>query len=293
MACVAARELFSPAASGSSSASGSSIAKRNPTSSSIACSHSPMMSVCSARSTMPSTGACWATSRRHSRILHWRTRPLHSPANGSLNRIPPASNDCDATSSVGEGLYFNGTLAPNPSTGHLNPQTHDPVKETLPPVKRVPSATYRLQLHKGFTFDDAAAIADYVRALGVSHVYCSPYLQAAPGSTHGYDIVDHHKVNDELGGAQEHEQFSLRLGACGLGQVLDIVPNHMAISGRRNRLWWDVLENGPSSRYSIYFDIDWQPHKERLRNKLLVPILGDHYGKALARGEIELKRRGG
>ncbi|HEY7306556.1 MAG TPA: malto-oligosyltrehalose synthase [Bryobacteraceae bacterium] len=160
-------------------------------------------------------------------------------------------------------------------------------------MQRIPIATYRVQLHADFGFDDAAELAGYLHELGVSHVYCSPYLQAAPGSMHGYDIVDHHKVNDELGGAQEHEHFSLRLGACGLGQVLDIVPNHMAISGRRNRLWWDVLENGPSSRYSIYFDIDWQPHEEKRRNKLLVPILGDHYGKALARGEIEIKRQGG
>lgn len=160
-------------------------------------------------------------------------------------------------------------------------------------MPRIPIGTYRLQLHADFGFDDAAAIAAYLHDLGVSHVYCSPYLQAAPGSIHGYDIVDHHKVNDELGGAEAHEHFSLRLGACGLGQVLDIVPNHMAISGRRNRLWWDVLENGPSSRYSIYFDIDWQPREEKLRNKLLVPILGDHYGKVLARGEIAIKRRGG
>ena len=160
-------------------------------------------------------------------------------------------------------------------------------------MQRIPVATYRLQLHAEFGFDDAAAIAGYLHDLGISHVYSSPYLQAAPGSMHGYDIVDHHKVNDELGGAEAHERFSLHLGACGLGQVLDIVPNHMAISGRRNRLWWDVLENGPSSRYSIYFDIDWQPREEKLRNKLLVPILGDHYGKVLARGEIEIKRRGG
>lgn len=160
-------------------------------------------------------------------------------------------------------------------------------------MQRIPVATYRVQLHAEFGFDDAAALADYLHDLGISHVYSSPYLQAAPGSMHGYDIVDHHKVNDELGGAEAHERFSQHLGACGLGQVLDIVPNHMAISGRRNRLWWDVLENGPSSRYSIYFDIDWQPREEKLRNKLLVPILGDHYGKVLARGEIEIKRRGG
>ncbi|HLH04733.1 MAG TPA: malto-oligosyltrehalose synthase [Bryobacteraceae bacterium] len=159
-------------------------------------------------------------------------------------------------------------------------------------MSRIPIATYRLQLHAQFGFDDAAAIADYLHELGVSHVYSSPYLQAAPGSTHGYDVVDHHRVNEELGGAEAHERFCRRLGECGLGQVLDIVPNHMAISGRRNRLWWDVWENGPSSRYSPYFDINWNPRDEKLRNKLLIPVLGDHYGRVLSRGEIQLKRRG-
>ncbi len=160
-------------------------------------------------------------------------------------------------------------------------------------MARIPTATYRLQLHADFAFDDAAAIADYLHELGISHVYSSPYLQAAPGSKHGYDVVDHHKLNEELGGAEAHARFSMRLGECDLGQVLDIVPNHMAISGRRNRYWWDVLENGPSSRYSSYFDIDWQPHEERLRNKLLAPILGDNYGRAISRREIQLQRRGG
>lgn len=160
-------------------------------------------------------------------------------------------------------------------------------------MPRIPIATYRLQLHAGFNFDDAAAIAEYLHQLGISHVYSSPYLQAAPGSQHGYDIVDHHRVNEELGGSEAHSRFSLRLGACHLGQVLDIVPNHMAISGRRNRYWWDVLENGPASRYASYFDIDWRSHEEKLRNKLLVPILGDHYGRVLNRGEIQIKRKGG
>lgn len=160
-------------------------------------------------------------------------------------------------------------------------------------MARIPTATYRLQLHSEFGFDEAAAIADYLHDLGISHVYSSPYLQAAPGSKHGYDVVDHHKLNEELGGAEAHDRFSKRLGQCDLGQVLDIVPNHMAIAGRRNRYWWDVLENGPSSRYAAYFDIDWQPHEEKLRNKLLVPILGDHYGRALSRQEIQLQRRGG
>lgn len=153
-------------------------------------------------------------------------------------------------------------------------------------------ATYRLQLHADFGFDAAAAVADYLRDLGVSHVYSSPYLQAAPGSKHGYDVVDHHKVNEELGGAEAHDRFSKRLGECHLGQVLDIVPNHMAISGRRNRLWWDIWENGPSSRYAPYFDINWQSRDLKLRNKLLVPILGDHYGRVLSRGEVQVKRCG-
>jgi (1->4)-alpha-D-glucan 1-alpha-D-glucosylmutase len=160
-------------------------------------------------------------------------------------------------------------------------------------MPRIPVATYRLQLHADFGFDAAANIADYLYELGISHVYCSPYLQAAPGSKHGYDVVDHHKVNEELGGAEAHDRFSKRLNALGLGQVLDIVPNHMAISGRRNRLWWDVLENGPSSRYAPFFDINWYSPDEKLRNKLLVPVLGDHYGRILSRGEIQLKRRVG
>jgi (1->4)-alpha-D-glucan 1-alpha-D-glucosylmutase len=156
---------------------------------------------------------------------------------------------------------------------------------------RIPSSTYRLQLHKGFTFDDAAGIADYLHELGISHVYSSPYLQAAPGSMHGYDVVDHQRVNAELGGAEAHERFCTRLGEAGLGQVLDIVPNHMSL-GKENRFWCDVLENGASSRYASFFDIDWQPYEERLRNKVLVPVLADQYGKVLQSGDIRVVRHG-
>jgi (1->4)-alpha-D-glucan 1-alpha-D-glucosylmutase len=158
-------------------------------------------------------------------------------------------------------------------------------------MPKVPSSTYRLQLHKGFTFDDAASIADYLWALGISHVYSSPYLQAAPGSMHGYDVVDHTRVNEELGGFAAHERFCKRLGENGLGQVLDIVPNHMSL-GRENRYWWDVLENGASSRYASFFDIDWQPYEERLRNKVLVPVLADQYGRVLDAGGICVVRHG-
>ena len=158
-------------------------------------------------------------------------------------------------------------------------------------TRRIPTATYRLQLHKGFTFDDAAAIAGYLSELGISHVYCSPYLQAAPGSMHGYDVVDPQRINEELGGAAAHERFGARLAELGLGQVLDIVPNHMSL-GKENRHWWDVLENGPLSRYASYFDIDWNPQEERLRDKVLVPVLADQYGRILQDGNIKVTRNG-
>jgi len=157
----------------------------------------------------------------------------------------------------------------------------------------IPRSTYRLQLHGGFGFDAAAAISGYLHDLGISHVYCSPYLQAAPGSTHGYDVVDYHRVNSELGGEQGHRDFCLKLGAAHLGQVLDIVPNHMAITGNHNAWWWDTLENGASSRYAPYFDIEWNAPEERLRNKIVLPVLGDHYGRVLAAGELKLERQGG
>lgn len=158
-------------------------------------------------------------------------------------------------------------------------------------MPRIPSSTYRLQLHNEFTFDDAAGIADYLHDLGISHVYSSPYLQAAPGSMHGYDVVDHTRVNEELGGADAHDRFCRKLGEAKLGQVLDVVPNHMSL-GRQNRYWWDVLENGVSSRYASFFDIDWQPYEERLRNKVLVPILADQYGRVLQAGGIRVVRHG-
>jgi (1->4)-alpha-D-glucan 1-alpha-D-glucosylmutase len=158
-------------------------------------------------------------------------------------------------------------------------------------TQRTPLSTYRLQLHAGFTFDQAAGIAEYIRELGVSHVYSSPYLQAGKGSMHGYDVVDHHKVNAELGGEAAHERFSKCLGSLGLGQVLDIVPNHMSVD-RENRMWWDVLENGPSSRFATFFDIDWNSAEEKLRDKVLMPVLGDQYGRILSQGGIKLKREG-
>ena len=155
-----------------------------------------------------------------------------------------------------------------------------------------PRATYRLQLTPEFGFDDAAAVVGYLARLGISHLYSSPYLQAAPGSQHGYDVVDHSRVNAELGGEEGHARLCEALGASGLGQVLDIVPNHMAIAGHLNRWWWDVLENGRSSRYATYFDVDWNPPERKLRDTILIPVLGDHYGRVLESGQLRLERRG-
>jgi (1->4)-alpha-D-glucan 1-alpha-D-glucosylmutase len=157
-------------------------------------------------------------------------------------------------------------------------------------MRRIPHSTYRLQLHAGFTFDQAGEIAAYLKALGVSHVYTSPYLQAAPGSTHGYNVVDHEKVNEELGGEEGHRRFCERLAGIGLCQVLDIVPNHMA-TGPQNRSWWDVLENGPSSRYATWFDVDWNSAEAKLQNKVLIPVLGDQYGRVLAANQIRIEQQ--
>ena len=161
------------------------------------------------------------------------------------------------------------------------------------PRPRPRAATYRVQLHAGFTFDDAAAITGYLGELGVSHLYCSPVLQAAAGSTHGYDVVDHGRLNSELGGADGYRRLSAKLTSNNLGEVLDIVPNHMALAGRANAWWWDVLENGPSSVYAGHFDIDWDPPQRKLAATVLMPVLGDQYGRVLEAGELVLERQGG
>ena len=160
-------------------------------------------------------------------------------------------------------------------------------------MPKPPLSTYRVQFRPEFGFDEAAAIAGYLADLGICHLYSSPYLQAARGSTHGYDVVDPTRVNEELGGEEGHARLCRALGEAGLGQVLDVVPNHMAITERRNTWWWDVLENGPSSRYAAYFDVDWNPPQARLRDTVLLPILGDHYGRVLEAGELKLVRRSG
>lgn len=157
---------------------------------------------------------------------------------------------------------------------------------------RLPIATYRIQMTADFGFDAAADLVGYLARLGVSHLYLSPYLQAGKGSTHGYDVVNHKRMNTELGGEQAHRRFCTALADHGMSQILDIVPNHMAISSEENDLWWDVLENGPASRYAPYFDIDWHSPESKLRGKVLLPVLGEHYGRAVEKGDLQIRREG-
>ena len=155
--------------------------------------------------------------------------------------------------------------------------------------RKIPRATYRIQLNQFFTFADATAIIPYLAALGVSHIYCSPYFKARTGSMHGYDVVDHNQLNPEIGSREDFEEFVTALRTHAMGHILDIVPNHVGIMGADNVWWMDVLENGQASKYADYFDIEWQPANPTLKGKVLVPVLGDPYGAVLERGELELR----
>lgn len=164
-----------------------------------------------------------------------------------------------------------------------------PATPRAPRPGETPTATYRLQLNQDFTFRKAAALVPYLAELGVSHVYASPYLKARPGSTHGYDIIDHNAINPEYGSLEDFERFTAALRENGLGQILDFVPNHMGVMGSDNEWWLDVLENGPVSTYASFFDIDWEPVKRELRHKILLPVLGDHYGVVLQSGDLRFE----
>jgi (1->4)-alpha-D-glucan 1-alpha-D-glucosylmutase len=155
--------------------------------------------------------------------------------------------------------------------------------------RRPPRATYRLQLNARFTFDAARLIVPYLARLGISHLYTSPILKARPGSQHGYDVTDHSQLNPELGTREDFEQLVAALHAHGMGLIVDIVPNHLGVMGEDNLWWLDVLENGPAARCAAHFDIDWRPNRASLRDRVLVPVLGEPYGKVLERGELKLE----
>jgi len=163
-------------------------------------------------------------------------------------------------------------------------------EESVPsarPSTIVPRATYRIQLNKEFNLKDAIVIVPYLAQLGISHCYTSPFLKANAGSMHGYDIVNHNQINPEIGSLEDFDSFVATLKEHGMGLVVDIVPNHMS-TGSQNMWWQDVLENGTDSIYSDYFDIDWQPIKRELSEKVLLPILGEPYGKVVKSGQLKL-----
>lgn len=152
----------------------------------------------------------------------------------------------------------------------------------------IPSAVYRVQLNRDFTFKQAASLVPYLKDIGIEAVYCSPYFQASPGSMHGYNVTDPNHINSEIGSPEDYAHFCEALSQNGLGQIVDVVPNHMGVVGNNNLWWFDILENGPSSVYARYFDIDWKPVKEELWGKVLLPLLGNFYGKVLENQEIQL-----
>ena len=156
------------------------------------------------------------------------------------------------------------------------------------PGRRIPVSTYRLQFNQSFSFKDAAHLVPYLHDLGITDCYASPYLKALPGSSHGYDIIDPTSLNPELGSEDDYQQFINQLDRHHMGQLLDVVPNHMGIDRSANPWWQDVLENGPSSKHAKIFDVDWNPVKPELENKVLLPILGEQYGIALENQEISL-----
>src|SRR5580704_11572477 len=150
-------------------------------------------------------------------------------------------------------------------------------------------ATYRLQFHREFTFRDAQALVPYFAELGISHLYASPIMEARPGSTHGYDIINHNRINPEIGGETGFQALVVELHAHGMGLILDIVSNHMGIGGRDNAWWLDVLEWGQESPFAAYFDINWDAVRTDLKGRVLLPVLGDQYGAILEQGGIELR----
>jgi (1->4)-alpha-D-glucan 1-alpha-D-glucosylmutase len=154
---------------------------------------------------------------------------------------------------------------------------------------RVPISTYRLQFNRHFGFKDAIEIVPYLEKLGISDLYSSPFFRSRPDSDHGYDVSNHNELNPSIGTRADLDAMVAALTERGMGQIVDFVPNHMGIIDPQNEWWMDVLENGPSSRFAQFFDIDWDPLKEALRNKVLLPVLGDQYGRVLEHGEFHFR----
>src|SRR6201995_1904525 len=177
--------------------------------------------------------------------------------------------------------------AAGPATGFRPGRCSGASERDMPAA--IPLATYRLQLTADFDFDAAAAVVPYLKELGISHVYASPFTKARKGSSHGYDVVDHTKLNPELGGEAGFERLSAVLKSHDLGLILDFVPNHVGVHYAANPWWLDMLEWGQNSPHAASFDIDWDQLPYRARGGVLLPIIGSAYGEALEKGEIELR----
>src|ERR1700739_2601756 len=195
--------------------------------------------------------------------------------------------------SVADQISASSVAVPEQPQVKVNPrqeasnEMRECVERVLHTDARVPVSTYRVQMHKAFSFADAQNIVGYLKRLGVGDFYSSPIFEARPGSMHGYDLTRHDRLNPELSGEEGFAGFSAELQRQGLGLLLDIVPNHMGVGN--DSIWWqDVLQNGHASQYSEYFDIDGKPLKPALRNKLLLPILGNQYGDELENKHIQV-----
>ncbi|UXN72809.1 alpha-amylase family glycosyl hydrolase [Devosia sp. A8/3-2] len=210
--------------------------------------------------------------------------PLLAPADGHRWRMDWSSEHPDYDGA--------GRRPTDPEKFWILPSDCAPGVAQRAPTMIPPRATYRLQLNKDFTFADATALVPYLDDLGVSHAYLSPILKARPGSTHGYDTVDHSQLNPELGSLDDFRGLAQTLQQRGMGIILDFVPNHMGVGGADNALWLDVLKHAQASRYADWFDIDWHSPRPGMEGKLLVPFLGTSYAESLAAGHLRLKPDG-
>ena len=160
-------------------------------------------------------------------------------------------------------------------------------------INRIPRATYRLQLRADFGCGQVQQLVRYLDELGISDLYLSPLFRARKDSSHGYDVVDHSAIEPEFGSLSEFKAMAREVRSRGMGILLDVVPNHMGINDPGNKWWHDVLENGRLSRYAKNFDIDWDRLAENMRNRILLPTLGDHFGRELEKGSLQLGYQAG